>query len=56
MSHIPTEDSLAKAIYYRDHVLSGMETLRRDLDEMERLTAADYWPVPTYGELLFSVN
>ena len=33
-----------------------MEELRSDLDEMERLTAAEYWPVPTYGDLLFSVN
>ena len=52
----PAGDSLAKAVYERDVVLSGMEELRREVDEMERLTAAEYWPLPTYGDLLFSVN
>ena len=37
-------------------VLSLMEELRTDLDELERLTASEFWPLPTYGELLFSVN
>ena len=53
---VPKEQSLERAVYYRDHVLSGMESLRVELDEMERLTAEDYWPLPTYGDLLFSVN
>ena len=30
--------------------------LRGDLDELERLTAGDYWPLPDYGEILFSVS
>ena len=56
MQELPNENSLAKAVYYRDHVLSGMDSLRLELDEMEKLTAAEYWPLPTYGDLLFSVN
>ena len=56
MKEIPKENSLEKAVFYRDHVLSGMESLRFELDEMEKLTAAEYWPLPTYGDLLFSVN
>ena len=56
MKEIPRENSLEKAVFYRDHVLSGMESLRLELDEMEKLTAAEYWPLPTYGDLLFSVN
>ena len=56
MKEIPKENSLEKAVFYRDHVLSGMESLRLELDEMEKLTAAEYWPLPTYGDLLFSVN
>ncbi|MBR0199488.1 MAG: glutamine synthetase III [Oscillospiraceae bacterium] len=53
---LPRGDTLDRALFYRDHVLSGMEDLRQDLDEMERLTAAEFWPLPTYGDLMFSVN
>ncbi|MBR3473841.1 MAG: glutamine synthetase III [Oscillospiraceae bacterium] len=56
LQELPKEDSLRLAVYYRDKILSRMEALRSDLDEMELLTSADYWPLPTYGELLFSVN
>ena len=40
---------------FRDNVLPLMEELRRAVDEMETLTAADFWPMPTYGDMLFSV-
>ncbi len=53
---LPRGDTLDRALFYRDHVLSCMEDLRLDLDEMERLTAAEFWPLPTYGDLMFSVN
>lgn len=53
---LPEGDSLTLACFYRDKVLSGMDALRMDIDELERLTASDYWPLPTYGELLFSVK
>ena len=43
------------AMYYKDAVLSAMEQLRAAADELETLTAASYWPFPTYGELLYSV-
>ncbi len=33
-----------------------MERLREISDEMEMCTAAEYWPYPSYGELLFSVQ
>ena len=53
---LPRGDTLDRALFYRDNVLSCMEDLRQDLDEMERLTAAEFWPLPTYGDLMFSVN
>ena len=40
----------------RDTVLSAMAALRPLCDEAETVTSAEYWPFPTYGELLFSVN
>ena len=50
------ENSAEKAAIYKDKVIVMMEELRADADRMETLTAADYWPVPTYGELLFGVR
>ena len=44
-----------QAFYIRDEVLCRMEKLRSLCDEAETMTAADYWPFPTYGDLLFGV-
>ena len=44
------------AEYNATEVLSTMERLRDISDEMEMCTAAEYWPYPSYGELLFSVQ
>ena len=32
-----------------------IEELRAFCDEAETLTSAEYWPFPTYGDLLFGV-
>ncbi|MBS5477985.1 MAG: glutamine synthetase type III, partial [Coriobacteriia bacterium] len=37
----------------RDSVLPAMEELRAAVDAMEPITAKDYWPVPTYNDILF---
>ncbi len=57
LSKAPSYDSdkLACASYYKDKVIPAMEKLRSFCDEMEANTAADLWPFPTYGDLLFSV-
>ena len=52
----PEGDPLRQACYYRDYVIKAMEALRAVVDEMEPLCAQDRWPIPSYGELLFSVN
>ncbi|MBP5194283.1 MAG: glutamine synthetase III [Clostridia bacterium] len=44
------------AEYYREYVFAEMQLIRAAADEMETLCNAEYWPMPTYGELLFSVN
>ena len=46
---------LEQAKHFHEKVLPLMETLRADVDAAELLTAEDYWPVSTYGELLFMV-
>jgi len=40
----------------RDEILPRMGELRAVCDEAETLTAAGFWPFPTYGDLLFGVN
>ena len=41
---------------YRDDVIPAMQLLRSDVDLMEELTAKKHWPLPTYTDLLYSVN
>ncbi len=40
----------------RDELCSRMERLREMIDEAESITDRAYWPVPTYGELLYGVR
>ena len=40
----------------RDAIIPAMNALREACDGMEIRTAKKYWPFPTYGDLLFSVN
>ena len=49
-------DVAAEAYAIRDALLPAMDTLRAAADQAETLTAADVWPFPTYGDLLFGVR
>ena len=40
---------------YHDTVLPAMAALRAPIDELETIVDSEYWPVPTYGELMFEV-
>ena len=44
-----------QAFYYREKVVPAMDTLRHAADELERIVDKDYWPFPTYADLLFEV-
>jgi len=48
-------DVTAESVFVRDEVLPRMAALRAVCDEAETMTAAKYWPFPTYGDLLFGV-
>ena len=50
-----TKDFVVQAAYIRDEILPKMAELRKNCDKAENLTAKDYWPFPTYGDLLFGV-
>ena len=43
------------SVYYKDKVLPVMEKLREAVDKLENLVSEDYWPIPTYGNLLFNI-
>ena len=40
----------------RDELIPAMDVLRKAADGAEQVTAAKYWPFPTYGDLLFGVK
>ncbi len=42
-------------VYARDRILPAMAALRRAADALESLTAKQYWPFPTYEDLLFKL-
>ena len=49
-------DKLAVANMYKDIIVPAMEDIRADVDAAESITAAEYWPYPSYGDILFSVQ
>lgn len=48
-------DGQEQANVYAHEVVPAMDTLRAAVDAMEEIVAADYWPVPTYDDILFYV-
>ncbi|MCR4698634.1 MAG: glutamine synthetase type III, partial [Bacilli bacterium] len=45
-----------KAVYARDTYLPLILALRKPVDELEGLVAKSYWPVPSYGDLLYHID
>lgn len=41
--------------YYHDTIVKQMDDIRAVIDRLETLTASEFWPYPTYYDLLFSV-
>ena len=52
---VSIEDVKEKAVFVKDHVFTSMEELRKPADELEMLVDEEYWPFPTYGDILFYV-
>ena len=44
-----------QAVYFRKVVFPAMDALRSPIDELEMIVDQDFWPVPTYSDLLFEV-
>lgn len=49
------DDITERAHYYRDTITPDMESARRFADNLEEITAKEYWPFPTYTDILYSV-
>ena len=52
---VASADPLERAKYFRESIFAKMQELRAVGDSMETETAADFWPYPSYTELLFGV-
>ena len=50
---IATADVQARGNACRDSVLPAMEQLRKDADAMETICSKEYWPLPSYNDILF---
>lgn len=50
-----SNDNLAQATFFRETVFAIMQELRAVGDSMETETSSEYWPYPSYGEMLFGV-
>ena len=51
-----TTDLLEKAMYYKTNIIPLMESIREVIDEIELKVPRDIWPVPSYGDILYSVK
>lgn len=49
------EEGEEQAEFFRDVVFTTMVELRKPVDELEIIVDKEFWPVPTYGDLLFEV-
>ena len=50
-----SHNTLSAATYYKDVIIPAMAELRAVVDQMEVDTSADFWPYPSYGDLMFRV-
>ena len=46
-------DAPALAHAYCDRVIPAMDKLRCEVDALESMTSAEFWPIPTYADLMF---
>jgi glutamine synthetase len=50
-AHLGNPPALAHA--YCDRVIPAMAVLRREVDTLESMTSSEFWPIPTYADLMF---
>ena len=50
------KDVEAASFFNKDIILNDMAKIRMYADELEKIVAKEYWPYPTYADLLFGVK
>jgi glutamine synthetase len=48
-----TGHAKALALAYCNVVVPAMAKLRKEVDALETMTSSEFWPVPTYADLMF---
>ena len=49
------KDAKTNANAFCDRVVPAMDALRAPVDKLEMIVDKEYWPMPSYGDLLFEV-
>ena len=50
-----SSDHIGLSRYFADKVIPAMDKMRKTVDQAELIVYSGIWPVPSYGEMLFSV-
>ena len=48
-------DSRERALFCRDRIVPAIDSVRIPVDKLEMLVDKEYWPMPSYGDMLFEV-
>ena len=48
-------DMEKRAHFYYDEIIPAMNRLRSAADQLEMIVDKEYWPFPSYGDLIFEV-
>ena len=51
----PEGDAYQNAVYEHDVIIPAMGAVRTVADSLETIVGKEYWPFPTYADLLFNV-
>jgi glutamine synthetase len=51
--HVHGDDVLAEAVHMKTKLIPAMQQVRAAADHLETVVTAEFWPLPTYREMLF---
>ena len=49
------EEGLVQAVFFHSKVIPASEALRAPIDKLEMVVDKEFWPMPSYGDLIFEV-
>ena len=50
-----SDDFIAQATFARDSLVNDMLEIRKHTDYLETIVGKEFWPIPTYSDLIYSV-